>query len=286
MSFRRYSLLAILMAVGLALAVLAVRAVHLGGRKKGATSAKPHSSIKVSAAASLTEAFSQAKARFEANHPGARVYLNLAGTETLCTQIRLGDRPDVFASADREHMERMQAEGFVSPFRVFARNRMILVAPRRGPGKVRRLADLAQPGRRVLLCDPNVPAGKYALELLEQMEKAGMTPPGFRERVLGNVVSRELDVKQVVTKVALGEGDVGFVYASDLTPPMKESLRQIPLPEGAAARVTAEYTIAVTAKASNPTLAREFLEFVLSAEGQRIMAGFGFEPARPGEVPG
>ena len=60
---------------------------------------------------------------------------------------------------------------------------------------------------------PEVPVGKYTLQILEQADRR--LAPDFSARVLARVVSRELNVRQVLAKVVLGEADAGIVYRSD-----------------------------------------------------------------------
>jgi molybdate transport system substrate-binding protein len=80
----------------------------------------------------------------------------------------------------------------------------------------------------------------------------------------------------VVAKVALGEADAGIVYTTDVTPDVADQLEMIEIPD--AFNVTATYPIALVAGAPHPALARQYVDFVLSAEGQAILAGWGFGP--------
>jgi molybdate transport system substrate-binding protein len=114
--------------------------------------------LRVFAAASLTEAFRETAELYERTHTGDRVELNFAGSQVLRTQIEQGAPADVFASADLVHADALVRSGLLGPTRVFARNRVVVVAPA-GEGKVRRLQDLARPGIKLVLAGSTVPVG-------------------------------------------------------------------------------------------------------------------------------
>lgn len=218
--------------------------------------------LTVFAAASLREAFGELSRRFEQQHPGVRVELELAGSQELRVQIENGARADVFASADLRHMRALRAEKLVDAPVIFARNEPVLVAPQDGAPFLRTFADLPRAGR-VVLGDESVPIGAYSGQILA---KAGM-------RLGDRVVSRELNVRQVLAKVALGEADAGIVYRSDV-PAAQGKVRVIPIPP--ALNVVAQYPVATVAGA--PPLAQQFVALLLSRAGQEALARAGFLP--------
>ena len=220
--------------------------------------------VSVLAAASLTEAFRTIGKAFEAAHPGTTVEFNFAGSSTLARQIVEGAPADVFASADDENMKKVVDTGDVAgtPQR-FVRNGLALVVPRGNPKHVKSLADLARPGLIVSLAAPGVPVGRYAAEAFA---KANTPVPD---------ASREADVKAVVTRVSMGEADAGVVYVTDVGAG-GDKVEAVPIPE--AQNVHASYPIAVLKGAPNPPGARDFVAYVLSPSGQRVLAASGFLP--------
>jgi molybdate transport system substrate-binding protein len=151
-------------------------------------------------------------------------------------------------------------------------NRLVVVAP--NDGDVRTLRDLARPGLKVVLAAPSVPAGGYSVQALEKLSASPEYGADFGARVLANVVSREENVRQVLAKVALGEADAGIVYATDAR---GSDVATLPIPDEY--NVVARYYIAPTLNAPNPEGARRFVQYVLSPEGQAVLAEYGFGPA-------
>lgn len=231
--------------------------------------------LTVFAAASLTDAFSEIGSAFEAANPGVTVTLNFAGSQSLQTQIEQGAAADVFASASAKQMDALVAGGFVAPgsAKTFLTNQLVVIMPANNPANLTTLQDLGNPGIKIVMAAEGVPAGMYTLQALDKL--SAVISPEYKIRVLTNVVSYENDVKQVVTKVQLGEADAGIVYFSDtLAAPQLQKL-DIPVESN----VVARYPLAVLTQAKKPELARAFTAFVLSPTGQSILQKWGFLPA-------
>jgi molybdate transport system substrate-binding protein len=224
--------------------------------------------VRVFAAASLGDVFRELGAELE--RQGLRIELNLAGTQVLRTQIEQGAAADVYAFADLDDAQALNARGLVRAPRVFARNVLCVVTPA-GSTRVSALADLARPGVKVVMAAPAVPAGRYAGEVLERLEKVGGLATDYRARVLANVVSQEANVRQVLAKVALGEADAGFVYVTDAAG--NDRVAALPIPD--AANVVALYGIGLVRADASPE-ARAFVEAVLGPLGRRILKARGF----------
>src|SRR5918992_804312 len=246
-------------------AVLALAALLLaacgGGDEPAGGSAAPPAEIRGFAAASLTAAFNELGPRFTAANGGTRVTFNFAGSQALATQIRQGAPADVFASADVPNMDKV--EDLVGDPRVFASNRLAIVVEQGNPKGVRTLDDLASSDLKVVLAAPDVPAGKYAAQVLE---RAGVTV---------KPVSQEDNVKSVVTKVSLGEADAGIVYVTDVTAG-GDRVEGVEIPTEQ--NVTASYPIATVTASEAQDEARAFVDLVRSAEGQQVLKRHGFLP--------
>ncbi|HZU06144.1 MAG TPA: molybdate ABC transporter substrate-binding protein [Chloroflexota bacterium] len=241
-----------------------------------APSAAPVSGeVIVFAAASLTDAFKEIGAAFEAAYPGVRVTFNFGASSQLRTQLEQGAQADVFASADQIQMDRAKDAGLIAgPDRVFVRNRLVVIAPRSNPAGVYELKDLAKPGLRFVTAAPEVPIGVYTQSMLERLAQDPAYGPDFKEQVNANIVSREPNVRQVVAKVSLGEADAAVVYHSDVTPDVADKLVRIEIPDPF--NMLATYPVAVVRNAPNPAGAEAFIAYVLGPQGQATLERWGF----------
>lgn len=238
--------------------------------------ATPNHTLIVFAAASLTDAFTEIGAAFDAANLGVTTTFNFAGSQALRTQIEAGAPADVFASASSKEMDTLVTSSFVTKDvpQVFLTNKLVVIIPANNPAALEKLEDLANPGIKIVLAAEEVPVGKYARQVLDLMDASFGN--GFKDKVLANVVSNEDNVKQVVAKLQLGEADAGIVYVSDVV--AAPTLKSIEIPTEL--NVIAQYPIAPLAKSANADLAAQFVEYVLSAEGQAILAKWGFAPVR------
>jgi molybdate transport system substrate-binding protein len=211
----------------------------------------------VFAAASLTNVFPQIDR--------APRY-SFGGSDQLALQLRQGAPADVYAAASPKYTELLYRDGLVLKPVVFATNRLVVIVPRSNPGRIHSVYDLRRTGLRVVIGDRTVPVGSYTRRLLDAL--------GITDGVMKNVVSRESDVKGIVAKVALGEADAGFVYATDAKPVAKR-VRVVGLP--ARAQPPIRYELAVVKAAQHPASARAFVKRVLSTRGRELLrrAGFG-----------
>jgi molybdate transport system substrate-binding protein len=230
----------------------------------------------VFAATSLREVFQKLAESFEKTHTGVKVRLNFAGSQELRVQIEHGAKADVFASADTKHMQAVEDQGLAAQSRVFARNEPVVIVPAANPAKISRFAELPR-AERIVTGVAEVPIGAYTEVVLANAEKT--YGKRFRDTVLAHIRSRELNVRQVLTKVALGEADAGIVYKTDALS-AKEKVSAIAIPDSI--NVVADYPIAVLSAARRPDLARRWVDTVLGDEAQRALMAAGFHPGSGG----
>jgi molybdate transport system substrate-binding protein len=253
------------------------RARSVGGllMVAGAEQPRIQGELTIFTAASLTDAFKEMAANIEQANPGAKLIFNFAGSPTLRTQLAQGARADVFASADEPNMQGAQHDGTIAGEpRIFARNLLVVVVPAHNPAGIRTLQDLAKPKIKLVLANKEVPVGSYSRQALAKMGEDPAFSGEFARRVLANVVSEETNVKQVASKVQLGEADAGIVYSTDVTPAIRGAVKVIDIPPQF--NVIAKYPIAAVQDARNAAGARAFIEYVLSPAGQAILERYGF----------
>jgi len=231
----------------------------------GACAREQEAELTVFAATSLRDAFTTLGESWKAAHPGVALTFNFAGTQELRTQLEQGATADVFASADQRHMTELVKAGRVSTPELFARNEPVIVVAKEAAASIRAWRDLLG-AKRLVIGAPDVPIGRYTLQILD---KVGAD---FRAELESKIVSRELNVRQVLNKVKLGEADVGFVYRTDALSAPELTVITIP----AELNAIAEYPIAVAANAPHPKLAEAWLALVRSQEGRGALERAGF----------
>lgn len=222
----------------------------------GGASGRSESAITVFAASSLTDVFPAIDK--------TAIY-SFAGSNALAAQITNGAPADVFASANTALPAQLFASGLVERPVNFTRNTLVIVVPKSNPAGIHSVYDLAGEGIKLDLAAPAVPVGAYTLQILKQM--------GLTQKVLANVVSQESDVRTVLSKVALGQADAGFVYATDARS-VASDVTVIKVPAWAQPKVT--YAMAVVTKSPNAAAAQGFVKKVLSKAGQATLARYGF----------
>ena len=229
--------------------------------------------LNVFAAASLTAAFGEIKTKYEAANPNVTITYNFAGSNTLATQITNGAPADVFASADTKNMQKVST--LVNTPQTFAKNKVVVIVPANNPGNIKTLHDLANKGVKIAVANSSVPVGNYTLQVLSKMGQSSEYGPAYESAVKANFVTQETSVSGVIQKVELGEVDAGFVYVSDaFSAGGKVSSIDIPDQNN----VVATYPIATVKASTHPTQADAFVQYVLSADGQAILAKYHFIP--------
>jgi len=244
----------------------------LQGCQRADAPAKRQDQLVVFAAASLREAFGKLALEFEEGHPHATVSFNFAGTQEIRTQLEQGAAADVFASADTRQMALLVEARRVESPSVFAQNEPVLVVAKDSVSSIRALSELPR-AERIVIGAPEVPIGKYTLQILQNASQA--YGANFSDRVQARVVSRELNVRQVLAKVTLGEADAGIVYRSDVGA-AGQGVGVVTIPREI--NVTAQYPMALVRGAAHFALGSAWCALVLSDKGQAILRAAGFSP--------
>jgi len=233
--------------------------------------------LTVFAAASLNDAFHEIANTIMPQHPGMSITNERGGSQSLVTQLEEGARANVLATADTSTMDRAVASGMIRGAPVlFTGNRLVIVTPPDNPAGIQGIDDLGNDGVRLVVANSDVPAGRYTAGAFCAYAGMDSSPEGFIDRVNGNIVSEETDVRFVLTKVQLGEADAGVVYASDATASELSGvgLNVIEFPEGLP--IHAGYPIA-SIEGGDTRLANAFIAYVTGDEGQAILRKYGFE---------
>jgi len=235
----------------------------------------PPAALTIFGAASLKGALDHLKTSYEAGHPGSTLTISTDSSAALETQIEQGAPVDVFLSADVTNPQKLVAGGLVDGDPVaFAGNLLTIVVPAANPAKIASPADLARSGVKIIAAGDDVPITKYAEQAVDLLAGISGYPAGFAAKYAANVVSREDNVKAVIAKIELGEGDAAIVYVTDARASTKVTTIDIP-PQ---ANPPATYAGVVVKASKHLATAHQFLDWMSGAEAQLILAQLGFIP--------
>lgn len=237
---------------------------------KQAEAAKPSTSekITVQAAASLKGALTELADAYKKSHNLAddQIAINFAGSGTLRQQIEQGAPASLFISADEKNMKMLQEKDLVTDVKPFVTNELVLVVPK-GQPKVE-LNQIASVKRIVLGNPETVPAGNYGKQVLTKL--------GVWEQVEPNVVYAK-DVKAVTASISQGAGDAGFIYKTDAI--AAGDAVEISAVTPADSHDPVIYPIGIIKKYDN-ALAKDFYQYVMSPEGQKVLEKYGFSTSK------
>jgi molybdate transport system substrate-binding protein len=226
-------------------------------------------------AASLKGALAKAKVAYEAANPGTTLTISTDSSSALETQIEQGAPADVFLSADTTNPKKLVDKGLAEGEPItFAGNKLTIIVPTANQAGISSPKDLAKAGIKVIAAGDEVPITKYAKQLVDNLAKESGYPADFAAAYATNVVSKEDNVKSVVAKIELGEGDAGIVYVTDA----KASDKVTPIDVPSTANVPATYDGVVVKTAKDAPAAKAFLDWFAGPDGQAILSELGFLP--------
>lgn len=233
--------------------------------------------LTVFAAASLAPALEEAAVAYERANPGTTLVLSTDSSAALAAQLEQGAPADVFLSADTTNPQRLVDAGLTAgEARAFAANRLTVIVPADNPAGIETPADLARPGIRIIAAGDEVPITRYATEVVRNLTDLAGYPATYPSDYAANVASREDNAKAVVAKIELGEGDAAIVYVTDAA--ASEDVATVEVPDPANLRAT--YAGIVVGGSTRQDEAAAFLDWLVGAEGQAILARFGFLPPK------
>jgi molybdate transport system substrate-binding protein len=187
---------------------------------------------------------------------------NFLGSNQLQLQIERGAPADVFAGASPVEATALFKENLCKRPVTFATNKLVMIVPKGNPAHIKSVYTLRSGGKRL----------SYTRQLLRRL--------GLSKVLTSNTVSQETNVANVVSKVALGSADAGFVYVTD-GKIASTQVQAIRLPRYAQPPV--RYQICQVVRSGVDTAgASAFIAKVRSSRGRGLLkaAGFGLPPTK------
>ncbi|MEU1144288.1 molybdate ABC transporter substrate-binding protein [Streptomyces sp. NPDC005863] len=216
--------------------------------------------LTVLAASSLTDVFATAEKTYEKEHPGTDITVSAAGSQELAAQVKQGSPADVLVTADTKTMDGLKGE--TNKPDIIAKNRLVIATREGNPEKVASLKDLSDSKLKVVLADDTVPVGRYSKQVLDA-QKVSVQP-----------VSKEANVRSVLSKVELGEADAGIVYKTDAAT-ATDKVDAVDIPD--AQNAVASYPAATLKGSKNGDAAAAFVKWLSTPEAQKILRDAGFQ---------
>lgn len=247
----------VLLALGLTLAVALT-----GCSSSSDTGGSSGGKLTVLAASSLTGTFQTLATTFEKQHPGVKVVFSFDSSATLAEQVNQGAPADVLATADTKTMQTVvDAKMTDGSPKLFATNVLVLAVPKANPAGITSFGDLNKPSVSWIMCVTTAPCGSLA-----QTELAA-------DHITTKPKSQEIDVKTVLAKIDNGDVDAGLVYATDAK---ADAAHVTPLPIPNTAKFINDYPIVALKDSKQATLAHDWVNLVLSSQGQQVLKAAGF----------
>jgi len=247
-------------------------------RSIGATAATSEVSsapvtLTIYGAASLKGVLDKVRATYETANAGTKLTISTDSSATLETQIEQGAPADVFLSADTTNPQKLVERGLTAGAPVaFARNKLTIIVPTGTSSAIKTPADLAKAGIKVIAAGDAVPISRYAAQLVANLANERGYPADFAAKYTANIASKEDNVKAVVAKIELGEGDAGIVYVTDAKASNRVAIVAVP----ESANVPATYSGVVLKGSRNESAAEAFLTWLAGPGGQAVMSTYGF----------
>jgi molybdate transport system substrate-binding protein len=213
--------------------------------------------LTVYAATSLTKVLPEVKR--EATY-------SFGGSNALQLQIERGAKADLFLAAEPNEPQALYHEGRCERPITFATNRLVLIVPHGDPAGVKSVYGLRKGHLKLSVGNAGVPIGDYTRRLLRRL--------GLSSVLRANTVSQQTNVGQVLSQVAFGGADAGFVYATDARA-QRGRVDSLFVPKWAQPPVRYQGCV-VKRSGADARGARSLLNALRSSRGRGLLKRFGF----------
>ena len=255
--------------------ILLCSAIALGciGEKQEQTATEETESLLVYCGAGMKKPMDELGPLFE-QECGVKVTYNYAGSGHLLNQLELAQQGDVYQPGSTYYFDIAKGEGLIDYEKHVAYHVPVIAVPKGNPANITCLNDLAKPGVKVALGDPNACAiGKLGDKILEKN--------GIKDAVGDSVIARGATVNALLVYVSQGDVDAAITWEETvLFAPDETDIIGIPEEEN----IIKIIPIGTLTFSENKESARKFVDFITSDEGKAIYKKYGFTPYRQGDI--
>ena len=203
---------------------------------------------------------------------GVTVEVDYAGSEMLLSRIQVSREGDLFVPGDEHYVDRAKAQGLIASSQTACYFVPVILVQKGNPKNIRGPADLARPGLRLGLGDPEACAIGRATEAILAKNKT------LRAQVERNAEYRALTVSELANNVKLRSLDAAIVWDATAAY-VADSADAIPIPPGE--NVVSTVAVSILTCSERPELAEKFVRFVASPEGREVFRRHHYTVERP-----
>ena len=242
------------------------------GKPAQSETGKPESLL-VYCGAGMRAPMNELGSQFEQEY-GVKVICNYAGSGHLLNQMELAQQGDVYQPGSAYYFDIAREEGLIDYEKRVAYHVPVIAVPKGNPTNITCLNDLAKPGVKVALGDPEACAiGKLGDKILEKN--------GIKDAVGDNVIARGATVNVLLVYVSRGDVDAAITWEETvLFAPDETDIIKIPEEEN----IIKIIPIGTSTFSENKESARKFVDFVTSDYGKAVYEKYGFTPYRQGDI--
>lgn len=205
--------------------------------------------------------------RFE-QQTGHRILTAYDGGGRLITRIQASGQGDLFMPGALFHIEALEKKGLIRSVRPLVAHTAVVGVSAAAVDRIRSFEDLARPGIRLALGDPQAMAlGRTARTIMQRA--------GLEKEILQNTVVYGATVKQLALYVARGDVDASIIGRADAFQ-CRDRMTMIPIPPAWFQPET--IAVAVLQSSRHPDIAEAFCAFMASEESLSVFGEFGFLP--------
>jgi molybdate transport system substrate-binding protein len=247
--------------------------------------------VQVFHADSLAGPMRELKKAFEAKHKDVTINFTSGVSKQLADRIAQGEACDVFAPSSPAVADDLMSKKVIPWYVVFSANEMVIITKKGNPLGIHKVADLAKPGVKFVRVTGEKDLGTgRTVEFLKRAAKLEGNPELAQTIVDAAPAdpAKPRSVPNTVRAVREGEANAGVVYYSAAIA-AKNDVDIVRFPASVNVSEAIRNAAAIPNTAKNPKEAEDFIRFILSTDGQRILLENGQPPVVPairkGDVP-